>query len=415
MPVYHASALAHEPERITAISARRTEIRREEREHRIATAIDLLKQRDILTSSAIRKRSNKGTLSPEMQLAHKTANAVAQAVGWDEKTDLARDVLNSEGLDVAVRLAEENIALDTLTMQRRGYLAVNFPDWTALQFQSALEKSNSQLRIDGLGIEITAISDNRFHGELLTALLARLIGTVFDAESLAKVVREVLQATCSSGKTFGAEIVSGALGANAYRRARFLHIADDAGIVDWISAFLSEWYPARISKNEDTYALCRAENADLRLASFSRWLMHQPSVPDRVKIDLDLFQPTEPPDPKADRKAEARQRRKDGALLSQIAEEFDVPLSTAGVWCQGITPQKQTNDSRSIKEIQGQDGVSEKTAYRRTEKQRADALENDRHIVLKFKDQGLSIRQIVDQTGFSKGKVEGILKKHKVS
>ena len=37
MPVYHASALAHEPERITAISARRTEIRREEREHRIAT------------------------------------------------------------------------------------------------------------------------------------------------------------------------------------------------------------------------------------------------------------------------------------------------------------------------------------------------------------------------------------------
>ena len=414
MPVYHASALACEPERITVIAKRRSEIIRAENEKRITTAVDYLQQRDILTSSAIRKLSNKGTLSKEMRLAHETANAAAQAVGWDEKTELTRDVDNDD-LNIAMTLAAENINTEKLAKQRRGYLAVKFPDWTTHEFQSELEKSDSQLRLDGLGIEITAIDDDRFRGKLLTALLKQLIGTPFDSASLATVVREVLASDSSTGKTFGAEIASGALGASAYRRARFLRTAGDDGVVDWVRAFISEWYPARISKNEDTYALCHAKNADLCLASFSRWLMHQPSVPDGVKIDLDLFEPTEPPDPNADHKAEARQRRKDGALLSQIAEEFDVPLSTAGVWCQGITPKKETSDSGSVKDIIEQGGVPKSTAYRRTEKQRADAKAKDIEIVCKLEDQGLSIRKIVDKTGFSKGKVEGILKKHKVS
>ena len=338
MPVYHASALAHEPERITAISARRTEIRREEREHRIATAIDLLKQRDILTTSDIRKMSNNGALSPEMRLAHETANAVVQAVGWDEKTDLTIDVLNKEGLDVAVRLAEENIAVDTLRKQRRGYLAVKFPEWTAHQFQSELEKSDSQLRIDGLGIESTAIDDDRFRGKLLTALLARLTDKPFDSAALATVVREVLASDSSTGKSFGTEIVSGALGASAYRRARFLHIADDDGVVDWVSAFLSEWYPARIAKNEDTYALYHAENLDLRLASFSRWLMHQPSVPDNTQIDLDIFSATEMPDPNAEHKNVARSRREAGETIKEIAESLNRNRKTVAKWCEGIKP-----------------------------------------------------------------------------
>ena len=221
MPVYHASALAHEPERITVIAKRRSEIIRAENEKRITTAVDLLQQRDILTTSGIRKLSNKGALSPEMRLAHETANAAAQAVGWDEKTDLTRDVDNDD-LNIAMTLAAENINTEKLAKQRRGYLAVKFPDWTARQFQSALEQSESQLRLDGLGIETTAIDDDRFRGKLLTALLARLADKVFDSAALASVVREVLASDASTGKTFGAEIVCGALGASAYRSARFL-------------------------------------------------------------------------------------------------------------------------------------------------------------------------------------------------
>ena len=337
MPVYHASALAHEPERITVIAKRRSEIIRAENEKRITTAVDLLQQRDILTTSGIRKLSNKGALSPEMRLAHETANAAAQAVGWDEKTDLTRDVDNDD-LNIAMTLAAEKINTEKLAKQRRGYLAVKFPDWTARQFQAALEQSESQLRLDGSGIEITAINDDRFCGKLLTALLSRLTGKVFDSAALATVVREVLASDASTGKTFGAEIVCGALGASAYRSARFQHIADDDGVVDWVRGFVSEWYPARISKNEDTYALCHAKNADLCLASFSRWLMRQSSVPDGVKIDLDIFETTELPDPDAEHKNVARSRREAGETVKEIAESLNMHRQTVGKWCEGIKP-----------------------------------------------------------------------------
>ena len=75
----------------------------------------------------------------------------------------------------------------------------------------------------------------------------------------------------------------------------------------------------------------------------------------------------------------------------------------------------EKNATRSVKEIAEQNGVSERTAYRHTAKQRAETVENDTRIVLKLKNQGFSVRKISDKTGFSKGKVEGILKKHKVS
>ncbi|MCY3743634.1 MAG: hypothetical protein OXH00_21685 [Candidatus Poribacteria bacterium] len=338
MPVYNTSALVCEPERIAVIASRRSETRRVEREKRITTAVELLNQRDILTTSGIRKLSNKGALSPEMRLAHETVNAVVQAVGWDDKTDSVKDVLNTETLNVAIRLAEENINVDQLTKQRRGYLAASFPKWTANQFKSELEKSDAQSVIDGLGIEITAIHDDRVLGEILSVLLKCFIGKAFDTESLAEAVREVLKMTCSTGDTFLNEITSGALGASAYRKARFLHIAGDDRIMDWIRAFLSQWYPARIAKNKDTYVLTHAENVDLRLAAFSRWLMHQPSVPDGTQIDLDIFEPTELPDPDAELKNVARSRREAGETIKAISESLSRNRKTIAKWCEGINP-----------------------------------------------------------------------------
>ena len=90
-------------------------------------------------------------------------------------------------LNVAVRLTKEiSLNIDKLTKQRRGYLAASFPDWTANQFESALEKSDAQSVTNGLGIEITAIHDDRFLGEMLKVLLERLTGKVFDIVSLAR-------------------------------------------------------------------------------------------------------------------------------------------------------------------------------------------------------------------------------------
>ena len=52
--------------------------------------------------------------------------------------------------------------------------------------------------------------------------------------------------------------------------------------------------------------------------------MHQPSVPDGVKIDLDLFEPTEPPDPNAEHKNVARSRREAGETVKEIAENLNL-------------------------------------------------------------------------------------------
>ena len=344
MPVYQASALAYESERIDAISSRRAEIRREERQKRITTAIELLNAPHLLTTSEIRVLSNQGGLSPDERLAHETANTAAQAVGWDNEihgyvNGMPLKILpNPDDLKIAIELTEQNIDTDNLSKQRRGYLAVQFPQWTSHQFQADLVQSDAQLQLDGSGKEITAINDDRFRGELLSALLERLVGKVFDSTSLASVVREVLASDASTGKTFSNELVSGALGASAYRKARFLHIADDDRVVDWVRTFISEWYPARIAKNEDTYALCHAENLGFRLTSFSQWLMHQLSVPDGTQIDLDIFQPIELPDPNAELKNVARFRREAGETIKAISESLDRDPRTVAKWCEGIKP-----------------------------------------------------------------------------
>jgi len=344
MPVHQASALPQETERIKAVSDRRLEIRREEKEKRITTAIRLLKQPYLLTTSEIRFLSNNGRLSPEKRLAHETANAAAQAVGWNDEViafsegEPIKEIPNSEDIQVAVQLVESKINIEKLLKQRRGYLAVNFPKWTADQFHADLENADTQLVLDGSGLEITAINDDRFIGQLLAKLLDRIIGTVFNSPALAIAVREVLQSPSGSGKSFGSELESGALGANAYRKSRFLHCADDDHIVDWVRAFVSEWYPVRIAKNDDCYALCHAEHLHLRLAAVSRWLLRQPGVPDGTQLNLDICEATEFPDNDADLKNNARFRREVGETITFIAKALNRNPRTIRKWCEGIEP-----------------------------------------------------------------------------
>ena len=96
---------------------------------------------------------------------------------------------------------------------------MNFPNWTAYAFQTALANTESDLVDDGLGIEPTAIYDDRFRGELLQVLLNRLEGKVFDVSSLASAARESLKQNRKNGRTFIGEIHRGALGASEYRKA----------------------------------------------------------------------------------------------------------------------------------------------------------------------------------------------------
>ena len=344
MPVHHASALMPSENTTAIISERRRILIRDESEKKLASAITLLKSRNLLTSSEIRVRSNKGEMSPDGRLAYEAANGYACTVGWDDKID--RDakqpfdgVLDDTDVAVAIALAEKNINVDKLAKQRRGYIAVKFPNWTAYAFQTVLANAESDLVNEGLGVESTSIHDDRFRGELLQVILDRLVGHVFDVSSLATTVREVLKKTRSNGTTFIGEIHRGALGRSEYRKARFLAHADDDRIVDWASQFIAEWYPARIQKRDDHFGLIHAENLDSRLASFQRWLRHQPSPPDNMPTDLDIsFQSTEIPDPDADLKNVVQFRREGGETIKSIAESLNRNPRTISKWCEGIKP-----------------------------------------------------------------------------
>ena len=377
IPVYQSSALEADTERLSIIASKRSEIQRSEREKKIIDAVDLLKNRDILTTSEIRKRSNKGWLSTDERLAHELANASTLAVGWNDTIDRFNgetfdDILTDADFDVAIQLADKNINTDKLTKQRRGYMAVHFPKWTADQLKSVLENTQKQIVMSGGGIEITAVADDRMLAEILTELLRRTRNTVFNSVALAKATRQVLKMACSTGNTFEVEIQSGALGASAYRQARFLSFADDDRIVEWVRMFIKEWYPVRIAKSDDNYALQHANDYQLRLNAFHQWLYNQPGVPEGTQRDFEVIETTELPDPDADKKGKACELRQNGAILKDIAIDLDVPIQTVSRWCQGITPNISKKEQAvkmetlgiSRKEIAKTLGVSDRTLRR---------------------------------------------------
>ena len=147
-----------------------------------------------------------------------------------------------------------------------------------------------------------------------------------------------METTCSTGDTFINEILLGALGASAYRKARFLRGTDDDRVVDWFVHSSLNGIPHASPKIRILTRSDMPKNVNLRLAAFSRWLIHQPSVLDGTQINLDIFQPIDLPDPDADLKNVARLRRKAGETLKEIAGSLDRDRKTIAKWCKGIKP-----------------------------------------------------------------------------
>ena len=356
-----------------AIAGRRSEIRSIENELKKENAKAILKtvldddtDTALLTSSEIRKQRNQGKLSTDGTLAHELANEAARAVGWDDVVsrfygqlepfqkppDPFEGIFDADDIDVALRLVDRNFDFEGLTRKRAGYLAVKAPLWTAHRFEMEVSRADAQLVMAGLGVELTAVKDYRLLGELLQTLLDRLIGQVFDTQSLTETVNSVLATKASTGKNFGQELRSGALGASEYRKARFLHCAEDAQmVVDWVSRFISEWYPARFAKREDSYALQPDAYAELYLKSFERWLHHQSGVLDGTEIQLDIFESIEMPESNAEQKEIARGMRAEGETLKAIAAELGIKShATIKSWCEGITPKKRTKATRKSRQ-----------------------------------------------------------------
>lgn len=393
MQVVETLALLPDDAEVEWVTEQRREAIKCERESKCKLAIEYLTDRDLYTSHEIRIESNQNGFTQTEQIAHEYANGLARAVGWNDTVDRDAEkpfegILNDADIAVAVTLAEQNIQPERLEKIRRGYLAVHYPKWVTAVFEKELEEATSDAVSAGEGREITAITDDRFLGEVLRALLNRLKDEVFNSDAnLATAIQEVLD-TVSHGQTLFGRIKQGGLGAKAYQRARFLKIAGDIYVINWARAFIKEFYPATLSKRGNTYSLVHDKKTALILSSFKCWLSRriEGEVPE-LATGFDAL------DPQANLKAQVRERREAGALLEAIAAEFDIAIGTVSEWCKDIEVAKETVRGTATK--------------RRAEKEEADVQLRIR--ALQLKDKGLSLRKIADELNISRRKLNRLL------
>ena len=385
MQVVETMALLPEDAEVIWVTEKRRESIRQERETKCKLAVTLLKSQAFLTRREIRVESNRGGFTQTEQIAHEYANGLACAIGWN---DMDTELLEALDMAVAVQLAEENVQPERLEKLRRGYLAVHYPKWVTDVFEKELEETRSERLDAGTGRELTTVTDDRFLGEVLKALLNRLKDEVFDSDAnLATAIHEVLD-TVREGQTLFGRIKQGGLGTQAYRRARFLNIGDDTFVINWAKTFIKEYYPATLSKRRNCYSLVHDKRLPLLLASFKCWL-GQHGASDIPELDICF----EPIDPQVELKAQVRERRESGALLEDIADAFDISTRKVSEWCNDIKVEKETQ--------------AKITAKKRAEKKQEDAELRAR--ASELKDRGLSLREIADKLHSNYQKIRRLL------
>ena len=297
-------------------------------------------------------------------------------------------MLTDADIDVATELAKENMQPERLEKLRRGYLAVHYPKWVTAVFEKELEAAHSDTLNAGGGRELTAITDDRFLGVVLKTLLDRLKGEIFNSDdSLANAIREVLD-TVSEGQTLFGRIKQGGLGVQAYQRARFLKIGSDAFVISWARMFIKEYYPATLSKRGSRYSIVHDKRIGLILASFKCWLERQ--VGGEIPELTTYFEEVQP---QAELEKQVRERRKSGALLEDIADEFGISTRKVSEWCKDTKVEKETQ--------------AKITAKKRGKKKQEDAELKAR--ASELKDRGLSLREIADELDSNHSKIRRLL------
>ena len=382
MQVVETQSLLPDESEVEWVTVQRRDAIKQERALKCKMAVNILANRDFLTRREIRVKSYQNDFTQIEQIAHEYANGLASAVGWND----ADGPLEVKDIDVAVQLAEHNVQPEKLDKRRSGYFAVHYPKWVSAVFAAELEAASSDTVNAGSGRELTAVRDDRFLGEVLTVLLNRLKDEVFESDvSLANAIHEVLD-TVSNGQTLFGRIKQGGLGAQAYRRSRFLKTADDAYVINWARNFIKEYYPATLSKRKNTYSLVHDKKIELYLNSFKCWLSQRidGEVPE-LDYGFDAIVP------QTEKRERARELRKSGATLQTIMTVLDESYGTVQGWCKDIKVEKDTREQRARR------NRKEKTARRQK--------------VIEMHDAGIKPSEISKQLNVSRSTVLRWIKK----
>ncbi len=279
---------------------------------------------DVLTSTKIRASGTAGKLMPMPieQLAQERINHATQALGWDDTETEDFSFIDKSLLTELIGKVRD---LKKLKQQYKGWIAVHYKESMHQQFEQQIMQNQ---HVEGLpeeqgGLEITDIEDTRTTGALLTELLDTLMGNVYTENTLADTVRKTLKKR-HGNDTYLKCMQNGALGIIGYRAARWLHIADDAGVVKWIRDFINKWYPVRIAKRKDTYFLIPETHADLKARTFQTgFTVRSDDFDEQTPPFIDGF--CEPPDPRSKEMAHAIQLVTDGDTVKDAAEKTGLP------------------------------------------------------------------------------------------
>ncbi len=337
MEVSETSLMPLDPEVIDKIRTTRTHLRETEKKAIIEKSIDIFKQKSIKPASVIRSEP---IMTPVMRMAHELANKVAVVIGWNEVRELSE-----EETSLAIEIVRAKIDPDVLSKHRRGYLATHHRDFVSSRFTDELSETTSDCINEGQGKELTAISYDLGIADILTPILNSLQGKIFTQQSIATVVRSILNAPTEKNKTLLSRLQAGEMGSVEYKYARFLHCLGEAEVLNW-TKFLSEWYPVRIAKRGDSFALKPTKDYHLRVKAFNAYLRshgHDCSF-EKTEIDEVVL-----PDPEDGLKNRARQMRYEGEELQAIADEFGKNKATISRWCKGVKTPLARQKERVLK------------------------------------------------------------------
>lgn len=363
----------------------RKEIREAEDAAVINFANDILDAKAVLTESEIRQRDWESQQpAPVNQRAYERANASLQACGWNGKVDRFVDEENTMPQDPVQafenagvthemwQTAREAVGLNPEKIERwkRGYISIHYPEAARKQ----LEESR--------GDEFHHRPNDLFIGAFLKALLERLPREPAQMEAIGRALIDAAQVKFGFN-TFSDLMKKGGASPTIGKRVIRLDLGRDAipteAHLHFVHRFLSEHYPARISKNGDLYQLAQPQNMDefelfkqvVRCHIKHRHPDIDPDDPDdpdltpppaadpfyrekaavlegrrngescrglAVKVGMSKSwidkhtQGVEKGDKKAETKTQAVQMRGAGMTFEQIARQLEIPRSTVHGW-----------------------------------------------------------------------------------
>ena len=324
------------------VKAARKRIKDSENEQAKEMAREILCPERMLTEREIRNKDwEQLQPAPTLQLAHERANALLRAAGWDGTVERFADVSNSQVADprkafqeagvteemweAAHSANDANLSPEKINHWTKGYLPTHHPSEAFDEFEASRD------------FEIHHRREDLFIGTVAKALLETLPRQPAPMEAVGQALIDAVQKPLDKNR-LSALMIDGSVSPKIAKRVRFIKLSRDATPTqrhfDFVKRFISEYYPARIAKEDDTYQLVAPKNAEQvdafrRLMSCRVKSKHLDIAPAPENGDLES-----PPasDPNADKKALVVSLQSQGHSYRDIEQATGVPRSTAQRW-----------------------------------------------------------------------------------